>query len=868
MSNFVTSIQAFQDYFLSVKPFHTKILNILQRYAFFDIVNASIPDSIQFNIDVANSPLCKQVGFGISFDDCCGFSATQCCDLFSCIGGFGIIFDNSILTNSQNLLSVNGMNGTFIVPGNQTYDTRIQILSYVSSNSISVAGDQTAYLNKNQLFYIIPYNVYNINTYTTNSIILNGNFALQINQRKEVIIYGSGINDGTFYVISSIYNPENNTTSVVLDTSNKQLYPNITNMMVQFKQTVATYNDGLYQSISATFNGINTVVTLNSNVNKINFLNSSPGSILLHTGFLQNRIVTIENNNSNNGDYSIQFSSYDYNTNQTTVQTNTYLNENFEYVSGNIQPSANLYGYLTGPGFDGTPECNIPKDFNINTSLSEKLNIQIIYVPSPTPSPTPSVTPSPALLNLAPVLSNVISFSNSTGNLQVNSLSDSQNNVVSTANFPSAALTDRILVLSSIYPSLSVPTNGYYGTFFGYKGSLIFIPTNTTQYGVTILDPALGYIFNLNQTSSPTLPTYPASISIDSNNFFLWVCGTDNNLYCYLIYASGSFIGLKEIQIYDISGQISSLLGNQGTSYGNGSSFGLLTFPTGDICILSYDSINIFKPIDSNTQTAYRFLHIQLELIAQYANGATSSPTIFADGGIKVSQYSTLNAPYLFCIESHTTGVDSYLYSYNPDNYVIAEIASFPYGTYISFMNDYVFVANSTTLTIYIWDGAKISLITSSQLLVSPLTVRVAWVEYNLYRISTFGPESFDFDGTSLIPISVNENEWNSSITDGWAGMLIDNQLNYSPQTSTTPSITISPTLNSTVTPTPSYSRTPYLTPTITPTLSITPTVTFTPSLTPTISVTISTSPSLNTSPTPTPTETVFASVTVTPTIS
>ena len=322
----ITSIQAFQEYFLSVKPYHTKILNILQRYVFFDTVNASLPDDLQFNIEMANIPLCKAVGFGINFDDCCGFSTTQCCDLFTCVGGYGIIFDNSVLTNSGQIVNVNSLSGTFTISGNQTYDTRIQILSYVSSNSIAIAGNQLAYLNKNQLFYIIPYNVASVSSYTTNSITLSGNYAQQIGQRKELIIYGSGINDGSFYVISSIYNIANNTTVVVLDTAIKQLYPNISNMMIQFKQTTATYNDGLYQSISAVFNGVNTVVTLNTNVNKIDFLNSAPGSILLHTGFLQNRIVTIENNGVNNGDYSIQFSSYNYITNQTLVQLNIHIN--------------------------------------------------------------------------------------------------------------------------------------------------------------------------------------------------------------------------------------------------------------------------------------------------------------------------------------------------------------------------------------------------------------------------------------------------------------------------------------------------------------------------------------------------------------
>jgi hypothetical protein len=892
MLNPLSSLEAFKQYFLSVKPYHTKILNAIQRYAFFDAVNTNILDAPQFSIDVENAPLCNQTGFGVNFDACCGFSATECCDLFSCVGGYGIIFDNSDLTNSQTILSANANSGTFTIAGNQTYDTRIQILSYVSSTSISVAGDQTAYLNKSQLFYIIPYNVYSIQAYTTNSITLNGNYAAQISQRKEIIIYGSGTNDGTFYVISSIYDASSNTTTVVLDTSTKQLYPNITNMMAQFKQTVATYNDGLYQSVSAFFNGVNTVVTLNPNVKIINFLNTSPGSILLHTGFLQNRIVTLENFGTNDSDYTIQFSSYNTVTNQTTVQLNTYLNNSYG-SSGNMMlenpkgyfdsgvptptptpsptpipaiPTANLYGYLTGPGFDGTPECNIPKDFNISAALSEKLNIQIIYAPSPTPNPTPSPTPTPVVDGVAPVTSYVISFSptnnlTTAGMLQVNALTDTQNNVVGTLIGPNGAtnLEDRILVFGDYRRTNPLPP-GYYGVFNQYYGSLIFLSLNNGQ-GVVAYDPALklSYAYSFNAT-----PPYQnaSSMTLDIANNLLWVAGDDNNLYCYLIENSFDFISFNSQSFYDRSGQISALLGNGGSSYGDGSSFGLLTFPTSDVCIVSYNKISIFKPQDIN------FYNLQLELYAQVANGCSSSNTIFGNKGIEISQYSTLDPPFLFALESKTSGVDSYLYSYDPDSATIQEISSYPYGNYFAFANNYLFVAQPTLLSVFVWNGTSLSAVAAISLTKTPLTIKVAWINNNFYRISTFAPESFDFDGTSLTAITVNETEWDSPISAGWAGTLTEGFSGPpSPTVSITPTQTITPSINTSPTPSLSFSQTPYSTPTITPTLSITASVSPTPSLTPTLSHTPSITPSNNSSPTPTPTPTIFRSISPTPTL-
>ena len=406
-----------------------------------------------------------------------------------------------------------------------------------------------------------------------------------------------------------------------------------------------------------------------------------------------------------------------------------------------------------------------------------------------------------------------------------------------------------------------LPTNGYYGGFFNYYGSIIFVPTTDSMY---ICDPGQIITFIFNSSSTPPLLDNIGSFTIDSTKLLLWLRGrTTNNLYCYEIQSFSAFIKLDPIDLFDQSGQLKNILGLDGQSsgYGLGNSFGMMVFPTSDICIISYNTINIFKIAAYN-----QYSNVQLELYSSYTNTNIPINTI-QNNGIKVSQYSTLDSPYLFSVGSTTSGADTYIYSYNPDTRTISLITSFPANTLTYFLNIYMFVITGTTLYVYSWDGSSTTLITSVALTNSAVGLGVAWPEYNLYRISTFGPESFDFNGTNLIKLSVDElagTTVNNS-NNVWAGIFANN-----PPPAISPAVTpsITPSVNTSPTSTPAISPTPLITPSITPTISITPSTTYTSSTTPTISLTPSITPSINTSPTPTPTLTVFASITptITPT--
>ena len=96
-SSIFRPIDSFIKYFGDIKPYHTKILEVVEQYVFREEINVAIEETYNLEVTLENDPLCKGVGFGLNFDNDCGFDALECCDLFECMGGFGLIFDNSDL---------------------------------------------------------------------------------------------------------------------------------------------------------------------------------------------------------------------------------------------------------------------------------------------------------------------------------------------------------------------------------------------------------------------------------------------------------------------------------------------------------------------------------------------------------------------------------------------------------------------------------------------------------------------------------------------------------------------------------------------------------------------------------------------------
>ncbi len=367
-----TSTQnAFKNYFLAVKPYHSKLLEILEHYTFKDDLNISTNESFLVDENLINLPLCSAVGWGLVYDSSCGFDSISCCDLFTCVGGYGIIFDNSDLTETDNILSVDGPAGSIKISGNHTFDTRKQITGVLSKTSIALSGNQLTNIPPSGLFLVIPYKTLNIAAITDTQLIVNGNYEIEFIQRTEFLIIDSDGNDGIWYVAAAAYDIGLDQTFITVNTDSSTLSTTSLFGIVQVGSN--TKNNGIYMMLSATFNGIDTIIETNPDVKEFDLSFNDVGSAIFHTGYTQNRTVTIQNNaTNNNDDYSILYSHFNRTNNITTIYVNSFISES----TGSIG-TVNLYGYLTGPGFEGAKQCSIPKESNNEVIFSENTKFTI-----------------------------------------------------------------------------------------------------------------------------------------------------------------------------------------------------------------------------------------------------------------------------------------------------------------------------------------------------------------------------------------------------------------------------------------------------------------------------------------------------------
>lgn len=368
-SSIVRPIDAFIRYFGDIKPYHTKILEIVEQYVFREEINVEIQETPTFELTMENDPLCKGVGFGLNFDDDCGFDALDCCDLFECIGGFGLIFDNSDHLLSTSVSSIQGVTGQITVPGSHLYDTFLNIKSIPTLGTIIVAGDQSEYFSKHEMFWVVRKNSYKMLTATGNMLTLGGNHAAQLRAKINIEIQNAGANDGFYGVVSASY--ANGATTVTL---NRELPDNsVGSVLVDANNK----NNGVYQIESyAVVNG-DTVLQLTTDT-MARFTDADVdgvhGAIQLRTGFIPNRKVWVEGDAvaENNGEWKITQAWYD-----TTQQATVVVVDGTLTDSTGTSTTVNLYGYETGAGYDGLNECSEPKPFNISATFSERLFITI-----------------------------------------------------------------------------------------------------------------------------------------------------------------------------------------------------------------------------------------------------------------------------------------------------------------------------------------------------------------------------------------------------------------------------------------------------------------------------------------------------------
>lgn len=391
-------IDAFIEYFQDVKPYHAKILEVVEKYNFSDSIVVDIDEDFHAKINWSTDPLCRPVGFGVEWDDeICGYDSTECCHLGNCTTSDDT-FANLSPTTDALINSISAAEGLITVAGNYSYDNTFQIKRVLGSNSISIAGDKTSFFTTQPIFFVVPFNTIPYLINSVNSLSLTGNYAQQFIAKRTFEIFGSKQNDKKYNVVSATYTQASNLTTVIV--AEKMAINDMGSILL----ASSSINNGLYTVSNAVFNGADTVITVNESVKKF-ASESVPTSILLKTGYLQNRVVEITNNIAvNNGQYIVVDSDYDYLNNRTNVWIRNALQGDTAALGDLV-----LQVHLNAVDYLADTKCNPPQEQNLSVNFSEKLVIMGGYKPSitPTPSPTPTPTVTPtvtATVTITPTL--------------------------------------------------------------------------------------------------------------------------------------------------------------------------------------------------------------------------------------------------------------------------------------------------------------------------------------------------------------------------------------------------------------------------------------------------------------------------------
>lgn len=393
-------IDVFKEYFLDTKPYHTKILELIEQYKFSDHINCSISDSAFFDLTYANGPLCKPTGYGFIWDGDCGFDVIECCDLFDCIGGYGIIFDNSDLVAEYPIESIEEDEDILYIEGNVSYDARHQIESVPSTSSLRVNGDLTQYFEDQKIFMIVPVKTLQVKSNTNSQIVLSDDHTEILSDKNVFRLYNTRSSDGVYNIYEYDYDIATNETTVTVlphIADNNYIEPDLTNAI--FEVAASTKNAGIYKVETSYFDGTLTTIEVYEDT-PINFNNTDEGfnhgSVQLRTGMLANRYITINGTGTDDDtEYKIINSVYEAQSNLTKVTLASDIQNDFTAGEGDEAPVVRMYGYVHDGGFSGRGECSTPQHSNLAVGFSEKLVIEYNQLIYPSQTPTSTVTPTP-----------------------------------------------------------------------------------------------------------------------------------------------------------------------------------------------------------------------------------------------------------------------------------------------------------------------------------------------------------------------------------------------------------------------------------------------------------------------------------------
>ena len=379
---------SFISFFLDTKPYHTKLLEIIETYNFSESMVVHFEESVEKEITIENDPLCKETGFGVVYDNECGFDAVDCCDLFDCFGGYGLIFDNSdqlldlevvnfqIENTDVSVVNSNGGIGieAFIeIEGNHTTDLIIPIKSIPSSNEIILEGKLDELFDIHKIFVIVNIQQFEIISNGADTVHIDGDLVSFLTPKNRFKIEGK-----EYFYHNVSY--DSNTDQTELHISNHTpLAPNsLAGMMLQVRNS--NDNTGIFQSVVNSVNMSETETTLTITENSLNVKGEGDlglGSIQLRTALKSPRFLEIQKGNTpiEAKEARILHSVYDPNTDRTRV----YVADTLEFLIDSQPEDIRIatFGYFFEPGFDGNQECSKPKEENIHTEFFEKVEIFI-----------------------------------------------------------------------------------------------------------------------------------------------------------------------------------------------------------------------------------------------------------------------------------------------------------------------------------------------------------------------------------------------------------------------------------------------------------------------------------------------------------
>jgi len=380
---------SFIEYFLDTKPYHTKLLDIVETYTFSEEMVVSFKENIQKDILIENDPLCKPTGFGLDYDDECGYDAIDCCDLFDCYGGYGLIFDNSdnlvdldittlqvenidtsvLLANDNN-----GLNSFVEVSGNHLTDVRIPLKRVPDPNTLVVDGNLSTLFDIHKTFVLVNVQQFEIDSNTGTTVFISGNHESFFSPKNTFFVLGQDKQNSQHFYSSASFNPSTNMTELHLSV------PIASGELEGFTLQIpnSSPNIGIYQTDTNSYDAIADETTINLITGSTSEVllegDYKLGSIQLRTALKSPRLMEIVDTDTNEEiEYRILHSEYD----DVSGVTRIYPSGTLEEFTNSTNLSLKTYGYFFEPGFDGGAECTPPKAENIHTGMHEFLFIDV-----------------------------------------------------------------------------------------------------------------------------------------------------------------------------------------------------------------------------------------------------------------------------------------------------------------------------------------------------------------------------------------------------------------------------------------------------------------------------------------------------------